>query len=109
MAAVLLKRNLVQLYGGLPAEQQLEFRNVLLQRYVEEPQMLVKRSIAVLVGVLMPAVGVSKWPELQQLLEQALQTSPDSKATFVLLNSVVPHMKPPPTLFQYLLKALATP
>ena len=44
--------------------------------------------------------------ELQQLLDQAIQSSPNSTATFVLLNSILYHFKPPAGLYTYLLNAL---
>jgi len=40
------------------------------------------------------------------LLDQAIQSAPDSAATFVLLNSILYHFKPPAALYNYLLNAL---
>jgi hypothetical protein len=59
-----------------------------------------------LISILLPVVEIKNWIELQQLLDQAIQSSPNSTATFVLLNSILYHFKPPAGLYNYLLNAL---
>ena len=43
------------------------------------------------------------------MLEQAIQSAPNSVATFVLLNCLLYHFKPPKELYAYLLNALQVP
>ena len=95
MAAVLLKRNLVNLYSGLNITEQGEFRQVLLSQYIKEPSLLVQKGIATLISILLPIVEIKNWSELQQLLDQAVKSAPNSAATFVLLNSILYHFKAP--------------
>ncbi len=109
MAAVLLKRNLINLYENLNPAEKTEFRNLLLSHYIKETSLLVQKSIANLISILLPVVEIKNWLELQQLLDQAVKSSPDSAATFVLLNSILYHFKAPKELFTYLLNALKTP
>lgn len=95
MAAVLLKRNLVNLYSALAPQEQAEFRQILLGQYVKEPSLLVQKGIATLISILLPIVEIKNWGELQQLLDQAIKSAPNSAATFVLLNSILYHFKAP--------------
>lgn len=76
MAAVLLKRNLINLYEGLSVEEKAEFRSLLLQQYAKEPHLLVQRGIATLISILLPVVEIKNWVELQQLLDTAVQSAP---------------------------------
>lgn len=71
--------------------------------------MLIQKGIAALVSILLPIVEIKNWLELQQLLDQAIKSAPDSAATFVLLNSILYHFKAPKELYSYLLNALKTP
>ena len=109
MATVLLKRNLVNLYSNLEPHEQVEFRNLLLNQYVKESMLVIQRGIATLIGILLPIVELKNWPELQQLLDQAIQSAPDSVATFVLLNNLLYHFKPPKEIYPYLFNALESP
>lgn len=109
MATVLLKRNLVNLYSGLNPQEQAEFRSLLLSQYVKEPHLLIQRGIATLISLLLPVVDIKNWLELQQLLDQAIKSAPDSAATFVLLNSILYHFKAPAELYNYILNALLDP
>lgn len=109
MAAVLLKRNLINLYEGLNTEEKTEFRNLLLTHYIKETSLLIHKGIATLISILLPIVEITNWVELQQLLDQAIKSAPDSAATFVLLNSILYHFKAPKELYSYLLNALKTP
>jgi len=95
MAAVLLKRNLVNLYSALSVPEQAEFRQVILSQYIKEPSLLVQKGIATLISILLPIVEIKNWGELQQLLDQAIKSAPNSAATFVLLNSILYHFKAP--------------
>jgi len=95
MAAVLLKRNLVNLYSTLNPAEQAEFRQILLSQYIKEPSLLVQKGIATLISILLPVVEIKNWGELQQLLDQAIKSAPNSAATFVLLNSILYHFKAP--------------
>lgn len=61
MATVLLKRNLVALYSGLTAQEQAEFRSLLLAQYVKENQLLIQRGIATLISMLLPVVEIKNW------------------------------------------------
>jgi hypothetical protein len=56
MATVLLKRNLVNLYGNITPEEQKLFRNLLLSQYIKETHLLVQKGIATLVSILLPIV-----------------------------------------------------
>lgn len=76
MAAVLLKRNLINLYEGLSVEEKAEFRSLLLQQYAKEPHLLVQRGIANLISILLPVVEIKNWVDLQQLLDSAVQSAP---------------------------------
>jgi hypothetical protein len=95
MAAVLLKRNLINLYSTLSPAEQAEFRQILLSQYIKEPSLLVQKGIATLISILLPVVEIKNWGELQQLLDQAIKSAPNSAATFVLLNSILYHFKAP--------------
>jgi len=55
---------------------------------------------------LVPLVRLSNWPELQQLFEHNMASTPDSPATLVLLHSLLYHFTPPPIIGSYLLKCL---
>ena len=55
----------------------------------------IQRGIATLIGLLLPVVELKNWVELQTLLDQAIQSDPNSVATFVLLNCLLYHFKPP--------------
>jgi hypothetical protein len=109
MATVLLKRNLVNLYEALNQQEKAEFRNLLLSQYIKETSLLIQRGIATLISLLLPVVEIKNWAELQQLLDQALQSAPESAATFVLINSILYHFKAPRELYSFLLNALRTP
>ncbi len=109
MATVLLKRNLINLYESLSAEEKAEFRNLLLSQYIKEQSLLIQKGLANLVSILLPVVEIKNWVELQQLLDQALKSAPESAATFVLLNSILYHFKAPKELYIYLLNALKAP
>jgi hypothetical protein len=95
MAAVLLKRNLVNLYATLNPSEQADFRQILLSQYIKESSLLVQKGIATLISILLPVVEIKNWGELQQLLDQAIKSAPNSAATFVLLNSILYHFKAP--------------
>ena len=106
MSAVLLKRNLVNLYGNLSADEQKQFRDLLLGQYIKETHLLVQTGIATLISILLPIVEIKNWVELQGLLDEAIRSAPESAATFVLLNSLLYHFKPPKELYIYLFNAL---
>lgn len=95
MSTVLLKRNLVNLYVALTQPEKAEFRALLVNQYVREPSIAIQRGIATLIGILLPVVELKNWVELQKLLDQAVQSAPDSVATFVLLNCLLYHFRPP--------------
>ena len=95
MATVLLKRNIVNLYENLNEQEKAEFRNLLLNQYIKEQHLLIQRGIATLISHLLPVVQIKNWPELQQLLDEALKAAPNSAATFVLINSILYHFKAP--------------
>ena len=109
MATVLLRRKLVNLYCSLEKAEQAEFRNILLNQYVNEKLLSIQRGIANLIGLLLPAVELKNWPELQGLLDQAIRSDPNSVATFVLLNCLLYHFKAPKELQAYLFNALKVP
>jgi hypothetical protein len=106
MATVLLKRNLVNLYGNLSPEEQKQFRDLLLSQYIKETHLLIQKGIATLISILLPIVEIKNWVELQTLLDEAIRSAPESAATFVLLNSLLYHFKPPKELYIYLFNAL---
>lgn len=106
MATVLLKRNLVNLYGNISPEEQKHFRDLLLGQYIKETHLLVQKGIATLISILLPIVEIKNWVELQTLLDEAIRSAPESAATFVLLNSLLYHFKPPKELYLYLFNAL---
>ena len=95
MASVLMKRNLVNLYESLSTEEKAEFRNLLLSQYIKESSLLIQKGIAALISILLPVVEIKNWLELQQLLDQAIKSAPESAATFVLINSILYHFKAP--------------
>ena len=109
MASVLLKKNLVNLYEMLTPEEKGEFRNLLLGQYIKEQHLPIQKGIATLISLLLPVVQIKNWTELQQLLDEALKAAPNNAATFVLLNSILSHFKPPKELYSFLLNALKTP
>lgn len=76
MATVLLKRNLVNLYGNLSAEEQKQFRDLLLSQYIKEAHLLVQKGIATLISILLPIVEIKNWIELQNLLDEAIRSAP---------------------------------
>lgn len=76
MATVLLRRNLVNLYGNLTPQEQAEFRNLLITQYIRDSQLLIQKGIATLIGILLPIVELKNWAELQALLEQAIKSAP---------------------------------
>ncbi len=78
----------------------------MLNQYIKEGSLLIQKSIATLISILLPIVDIHKWAELQQLLDGAIQTAPNSAATFVLLNSILYHFKAPQPLLMYILNAL---
>lgn len=61
MAAVLLKRNLVNLYSGLSEPEQAEFKGLLLSQYVKEQNLLIQKGIATLISILLPIVEIKNW------------------------------------------------
>lgn len=61
MAAVLLKRNLINLYEGLTTEEKAEFRNLLLSHYIKETSLLIQKGIATLISILLPIVEIKNW------------------------------------------------
>ena len=67
---------MVNLYGNLSADEQKEFRGLLLRRYIEETHLLVQKGIATLVGLLLPVVELKNWPELQLLVDEAIRSAP---------------------------------
>lgn len=69
--------------------------------------MKVQKGVGLLIGMIVSVCQFDKWPELKQLLEKALQTSPDSPATLVLLNTLLSHFTPPVHLYEYLINAVA--
>lgn len=95
MATVLLKRNLINLYSSLEANEMIDFRAMLLRQYVSENILVIQRGIATLIGLLLPVVELDNWSELKNLLDEALRSAPESVATFVLLNCLLYHFKPP--------------
>jgi hypothetical protein len=109
MATVLLKRNLVNLYENLNPTEKAEFRNLILSQYIKETHLLIQKGIASLISILLPVVDIKNWTELQQLLDEALKSAPNSAATFVLLNSILYHFKAPKELYVFLLNSLKTP
>ncbi len=56
MTTVLLKRNLVNLYGNLSVEEQKQFRDLLLSQYIKETHLLIQKGIATLISILLPIV-----------------------------------------------------
>ena len=54
-------------------------------------------------------IGLDNWAELKNLLDEAVRSAPNSAATFVLLNSLLYHFKPPKELYGYLINALKIP
>ena len=109
MSTVLLKRNLVNLYMGLEENEKAEFRTLLLNKYIHENSISIQRGIATLIGMLLPIVELKNWVELQKLLDEAVQSAPHSIATFVLLDCLLSHFKPPKELYAYLFNALKVP
>lgn len=109
MSTVLLRRNLVNLFCNLEEPEKTEFKNILLNQYINEKVLPIQRGIANLIGILLPVVELKNWPELQSLLDQALQSDPHSIATFVLLNCLLYHFKAPQQLNNYLFNALKVP
>lgn len=106
LATVLLNSNLINLYNGLTPPEQLEFRNLLLVQFNVEKMLNIQKGIGTLVGQLVPVVELMNWPELQQMFQQNLASTPDSPATLVLLYSLLYHFTPPPMIGAYLLKCL---
>jgi hypothetical protein len=76
MATVLLKRNLVNLYGNISLEEQKQFRDLLLGQYIKETHLLVQKGIATLISILLPIVEIKNWVELQSLLDEAIRSAP---------------------------------
>lgn len=109
MATILLKRNLVNLYEGLTDPEKTEFRGLLLSQYIKETSLLIQKGIATLISILLPLVDIKNWLELQQLLDEAIKSAPESAATFVLLNSILYHFKAPKELYAFLLNSLKVP
>lgn len=80
-----------------------------MNQYVKEPNLRVQKGIGILIGSLVSVVQFNKWPELKNLLEQALMSAPESPATLILLNTLLYHFTPPDQLYDYLLKAMGNP
>lgn len=76
MSTVLLKRNLVNLYGNLSADEQKQFRDLLLSQYIKETHLLIQKGIATLISILLPIVEIKNWLELQTLLDEAIRSAP---------------------------------
>ena len=62
MSTVLLRRNLVNLFCNLEEAEKLEFRNILLNQYINEKVLPIQRGIANLIGLLLPVVELKNWP-----------------------------------------------
>ena len=56
MSTVLLRRNLVNLFCSLEEAEKNEFKNILLNQYINEKVLPIQRGIANLVGILLPVV-----------------------------------------------------
>ena len=71
--------------------------------------MAIQRGIALIIGVLLPVIELKNWVSLQNLLDEAVKSAPNSVATFVLLNCLLYHFTPPKELYAYLFNALKVP
>ena len=65
ISCVYMRKIIANLWGNLPAPDQEKTKQLLLQRYIEEPVTIVKRNIAEVIGMLGKLLITNKeWNEL---------------------------------------------
>jgi hypothetical protein len=65
ISCVYMRKIIANLWGNLPAPDQEKTKQLLLQRYIEEPVTIVKRNIAEVIGMLGKLLIPNKeWNEL---------------------------------------------
>ena len=92
MACVYLRKIAAKLWPNLTADQKATTKQLLLQRFVEEPVTIVKKNIADVVGALSIILIPNKeWPELFQFIFKSTQSDAlaEKELAMILLSVII--------------------